>query len=171
MTELRSITQRLGMSDAGRLRPALRILVAALLALPIAVAASAPAQAATAGSCSGTIVSGGRVQLKTSSGTTVGEIIVYYQSSNGGTNTACLYHRGPAYNVYRQTMIQLGECIKRDCTYAFDGGFYMRDEGNYKKYAGPVQRTTTNGNCVVAEGSIVWGGHEIARSTGRVGCG
>lgn len=103
-------------------------------------------------------------------GTVIAEIVVYYQSGSGGTNTACTYHRGPAYGVATDTMVQLGECYRSDCTYAFDGGQFMRDSGTYSKFAGSVRRTSTDSNCVVAEGRITWRGKAHIWSTGRVGC-
>ncbi|MCY9556061.1 hypothetical protein M5W98_31225, partial [Paenibacillus apiarius] len=45
----------------------------------------APA-AQAAGSCSGTITYS---QVQTSG---LGELVIYYNSSNGGTNSACFYH-------------------------------------------------------------------------------
>ncbi len=80
-----------------------------------------------------------------------------------------MYHRGPTYGVATDSMVQLGECIVNDCTYAFDDS-YMRDSGRYAKFAGPVQHTSTNGNCVVAEARISWRGQSHVWGTGQVGC-
>ncbi|MEU8833527.1 hypothetical protein [Streptomyces sp900116325] len=56
---------------------------------------STPAQAAT--SCSGTVTS--RESFSYPGEGVVGELIIYYNSSNGGTNSACFYHRGQSYGV------------------------------------------------------------------------
>ncbi len=53
---------------------------------------SQPAQAATTAiSCSGTVTA--RYYASYPGVGVVGELIVYYNSANGGTNSACMYHR------------------------------------------------------------------------------
>lgn len=121
--------------------------------------AAAPAQAAT--SCSGTITHWQRF-VYNPTGAVVGELIIYYNSSNGGTNSACFYHRGPSYGVYAQTDIVLYRCAQRSgegqtCdTVAFD-----RDGGNYAYQAGPVGVTGTANYCVGAMGWIYWKGTPV----------
>ncbi|MBB4912635.1 hypothetical protein [Actinophytocola algeriensis] len=144
------------------------VLFAATMLIGVSgVVAASPASAETAGTCSGSITK--RKPLVVG-GTEIAEIIVYYKSGLGGNNTACMYHRGPTYGVTTDSMVQLGECYANDCTYAFDGGQFMRDSGHYAKFAGPVRRTSTDGNCVVAEARITWRGQTHIWSTGRVGC-
>lgn len=63
---------------------------------------ASPAQAAT--SCSGTITYDATVSR---SGSVIGELVIYYNSSNGGTNSACFYHRGVSYGVAAPTDIQI----------------------------------------------------------------
>ncbi|MFE3855575.1 hypothetical protein ACFXPN_31125 [Streptomyces griseorubiginosus] len=128
---------------------------------------ASPAQAAT--SCSGTVTYSDTVSR---SGSVIGELVIYYNTSNGGTNSACFYHRGVSYGVAASTSIQIYRCsqtsgIGQVCTPTQNS---LPDDGNYAYYAGPVGVTGTANNCVAAIGGIIWGGHDYYIETGRRGC-
>ncbi|MGI3203002.1 hypothetical protein ACRJ4W_41080 [Streptomyces sp. GLT-R25] len=116
---------------------------------------STPAQAAT--SCSGTITHSENIRIP-GRDTIIGELVIYYNSSNGGTNSACFYHRGPSVGVKAETYVRIMRCSQRSgegerC----DGTVQSRaDEGNYAYHAGPVGVTGTANYCVAAIGWIVW---------------
>ncbi|MFG1674424.1 hypothetical protein [Micromonospora sp. NPDC049282] len=118
-----------------------------------ALITAAPAQAAT--SCSGTVTYSKTVSR---SGSPIAELIIYYNSSNGGTNSACFYHRGVSYGKSALTGVQIARCAQssgegRTCN--FDA-LSNPDEGIYSSYAGPVGVTGTANNCVSAKGWLVW---------------
>jgi hypothetical protein len=45
-----------------------------------------------------------------------------------------------------------------------------REDGRFGKFAGPVRRTSTDRNCVVAEAFMTYKGRTYDGSTGKVGC-
>ncbi|MFI8890060.1 hypothetical protein [Streptomyces paradoxus] len=127
--------------------------------------ASAPAQAAT--SCSGTVTHSQPIKIPGTS-TVVGELTIYYNSSNGGTNSACFYHRGPSYGVAAKTYVGIYRCAQtsgegQTCRNTTPGDI---DEGNFAYQAGPVGVTGTANYCVGAQGWIVW--EHPAPDTGKM---
>ena len=126
-------------------------MLTALVTVGAGLTVGAPA-AQAAGSCSGTITYS-QVQ---SSG--LGELVIYYNSSNGGTNSACFYHRGPSYGVAAYTYVMIYRCSQRSgegqtCNTAVAGG---KDSGTFSYQAGPVGVTGTANYCVGATGWITW---------------
>ncbi|AOS62658.1 hypothetical protein [Actinoalloteichus hymeniacidonis] len=102
----------------------------------------------------------------------LGELVIYYNSSNGGTNSACFYHRGAAYGVPANTSVQIVRCTQTSgegqaCTADQTS---RRDTGNFSFYAGPVGVTGTAARCVAAAGYIDWNGVRYSMSSGRQGC-
>ncbi|MDT7840337.1 hypothetical protein, partial [Streptomyces justiciae] len=82
----------------------------------------------------------------------------YYNSSNGGTNSGCFYHRGPFYGVAAYTYVTIYRCSQRSgegqvCNTVASGGV---DDGNFSYQAGPVGVTGTANYCVGAIGWITW---------------
>jgi|SRR4051794_3467835 hypothetical protein len=149
------------------LRSVSTLAIGALLFGVIAVV-SAPS-AAAAVSCSGTISYDHTINR---AGQPIGELTIYYNSSNGGTNSACFYHRGVSNGVAAPTYVRAFRCTERSgegqpCTIAASSS---ADSGNYKVYAGPRGVTGTANYCVAAEGYIVWAGTEYYISSGRQGC-
>ncbi len=126
---------------------------------------SVPAQAATqAVSCSGTITARKYIGYA--------ELVIYYNSSNGGTNSACMNHLGESYGVSRPTSVQVFRCAEKsgqghDCTATASS---RRDFDSYAYFAGPVGVTGTANYCVAASGSILWDGETRYVNTGRQGC-
>jgi hypothetical protein len=139
-------------------------------ALPLAavvvstgIMSATPANAAV--SCSGTVT-----YSDTISG--VGELTIFYNTSNGGTNSACFYHRGAAYGVAAPTYVRTYRCVEssgegRPCTIDRSS---TPDLGNYRYHAGPRGVTGTANRCVAAVGYIDWGGSRHLISSGRQGC-
>ncbi|NEB05646.1 hypothetical protein [Streptomyces sp. SID13726] len=128
---------------------------------------ASPAQAAT--SCSGTITYSDTVSR---SGSVIGELVIYYNSSNGGTNSACFYHRGVSYGVTAYTSIQIYRCSQTSGTGDVCNPTQnsLPDDGNYAYYAGPVGVTGTANYCVSAIGSVTWAGRGYSIETGTRGC-
>lgn len=142
------------------------LVVLAMLSM-ISVFAAAPASAAV--SCSGTI---SYDQAINRGGSAIGELTIYYNTSNGGTNSACFYHRGASNGVAAPTYVRAFRCTQQSgegqpCTIAASSS---PDSGNYKQYAGPRGVTGTANYCVAAEGYIIWAGTEYYLSSGRQGC-
>ena len=112
---------------------------------------TAPA-ASAAVSCSGTIIYDRTIY---SGANPVAELTIYYNSTNGGTNSACVYHRGAYYGVARHTAVQIHRCAERSpgsgCTFTASS---PTDSGNYAYQAGPVGVTGTANYCVYAEGEM-----------------
>lgn len=134
-----------------RLTRALASTGAALVAVTGFAVLTAPA-ASAAVSCSGTVTYD---HTFTYNGNPVVELTVYYNSTNGGTNSACLYHRGAYYGVATPTSVQIHRCAQRNPGSGCDFTASSRtDSGNYAYYAGPVGVTGTANYCVFAEGSI-----------------
>ncbi|MPY61469.1 hypothetical protein [Streptomyces spongiae] len=118
--------------------------------------ASTPAQAAT--SCSGTVTHS--QTFRGSDGSIIGELTIYYNSSNGGTNSACFYHRGASYGVAANTYVLIMRCSQRSgegrtCTSTAQSS---PQDGDFSYYAGPVGVTGTANYCVAAIGWITWRG-------------
>ncbi|MEV4489932.1 hypothetical protein AB0K04_07445 [Micromonospora coxensis] len=129
--------------------------------------AAAPAQAAA--SCSGTVTYSKTVSR---SGSPIGELVIYYNSTNGGTNSACFYHRGVAYGTSALTGVQIARCAQRSgegrtCDFA---ALSAPDEGSYAYYAGPVGVTGTADYCVSAKGWILWAGSVYTVDSLTQGC-
>ncbi|MFD7957015.1 hypothetical protein ACFV4X_26420 [Streptomyces ardesiacus] len=133
---------------------------------------SQPAQAATTAiSCSGTITASYTVSYPGDG--VVGELVVYYNTSSGGTNSACLHHRGKSYGVSSETTVFIDKCSQtsgegRTCTQISQD----YDSGNYAYYAGPVGVTGTANNCVSVHGYIEYRGVnlQVPGAGKTVGC-
>jgi hypothetical protein len=134
--------------------------------------ASPSAQAATTAiSCSGTITANYPVSYPGDG--VVGNLTVYYNSTNGGTNSACFHHVGKSYGVASLTFVQIHKCAEtsgegRSCTLrAADTDF-----GEYAYHAGPVGVTGTANACVMVEGYIYHRGAGLRPSGvgSTVGC-
>lgn len=126
------------------------------------VIAASPAQAAV--SCSGTIT------YSRTYGP--GELTIFYNTTNGGTNSACFYHKGAAYGVAAPTYVRAYRCTQQSgegqpCTIAASSS---EDFGNYAYHAGPRGVTGTANYCVAAIGYIDWQGFRYQISSGRQGC-
>ncbi|MFJ8581815.1 hypothetical protein [Micromonospora sp. NPDC093277] len=141
--------------------------VAALAAsfATVQVIAEAPSQAAV--SCSGSVTYSKAVPASNP----VAELIIYYNSTNGGTNSACLYRRGAAYGQPGWTEVQIVRCRETSkggaCTRTAESGV----DGNiYSYYAGPRGVTGTVNNCVSAWGEVQWNGTRYPVASGPVGC-
>ncbi|HET8768264.1 MAG TPA: hypothetical protein VFM86_13155 [Pedococcus sp.] len=139
----------------------LAVVAVSLLTAAVGVILPAvPAQAAS--SCSGSMIA--YSNIKTSSGTVVGEIAVYYNSATG-YNCARYNHRGPTYGVASQTMIRIERCHettnRNQCTTSFSdpASWESTSIGNFAYYAGPVQVYAPN-NCVYVEGYVTYAGRE-----------
>ncbi|MFJ9522315.1 hypothetical protein ACIRPK_29175 [Kitasatospora sp. NPDC101801] len=133
----------------------------------VSLFASSTAQAAT--SCSGTVTYD---QSVSHNGSVIGELVIYYNSDNGGTNSACFYHRGASYGVSATTSVEIYRCLQRSGT---GGGCTVDvssriDKGSYAYSAGPVGVTGTANHCVYAYGYVNWAGHEYSVSSGTRGC-
>ncbi|MGV4985761.1 hypothetical protein ACWC0C_47635 [Streptomyces sp. NPDC001709] len=120
---------------------------------------SQSAQAAT--SCSGTITADYTISYPGDG--VIGELTVYYNSSNGGTNSACLYHRGKTSGVASLTDVVISKCSQtsgsgKPCSEIAQD----RDTGQYSSYAGPVGVTGTANNCVAVHGFIEYRGGTFA---------
>lgn len=131
------------------------------------VVTGAPSQAAVA--CSGTVAWTYEYPVSNP----VAELTIYYNSTNGGTNSACMYHRGSAYGVATRTSVKISRCAETSgentlpCTVTASS---TTDNGNYAYYAGPRGVTGTANNCVWAYGEIEWGGTTYWINSGRQGC-
>ncbi|MEU6203085.1 hypothetical protein ABZ814_05785 [Micromonospora musae] len=147
-----------------------RVLAAILLGLvtlgTTQVVTAGPSQAAV--SCSGTVTYARQIP----SSNPIGELVIYYNSTNGGTNSACFNHRGASYGVSATTAVSIVRCAERSgegqaCTPTAGP---VTDAGNYAYYAGPVGVTGTANYCVAAAGNITWKGTFYSLSSGRQGC-
>lgn len=135
-----------------RMRRSLAAACAALLAALSFSVLTAPA-ASAAVSCSGTITFD---QTYYNNGNPVAELTIYYNSTNGGTNSACFYHRGAYYGVAKHTEVQIHRCAQRNPGSGCDFTASSRiDSGNFAYHAGPVGVTGTASFCVLAEGYMV----------------
>ena len=85
-------------------------------------------------------------------GEQIGALDVYYSRSNGGTNTACLHHRGRTWGEGLETSVSIRRC---DSYYNCNStGQAVSDEGRYAYYAGPVSVSNTRRNCVSVRGIL-----------------
>jgi hypothetical protein len=98
----------------------------------------------------------GSSNIKTASGSVIGQLVVYKLTNNRVTNTYCVvtYHRGATYGVKLSTRIASG---------GPDGKGYV-DVENVKSYAGPFKRNFDTGcsTCtgwVYFAGEIIYKGH------------
>jgi hypothetical protein len=150
-----------------------RLLAAPLAALVaatgLAVLAAPAASAAT--SCSGTITYDRTYYV---GGNPVAEMTIYYNTTNGGTNSACFYHRGAYYGRSEPTAVRIYRCTQHTaspgspCTIAVAS---RTDSDNYSYYAGPVGVTGTANYCVAAEASMrLTSGDVLEVGTGTRGC-
>jgi hypothetical protein len=147
------------------------VLALGVLAGMLALQPSA-AQAQTAGSCTGSVTFSQKVN---GPGGTIGELIVYYKSDNGGTNTACMYHRGRSVGVPSITEAHIESCREQSgegqagCTILSQ----MTDNGPnpYASYAGPVSVIGVANRCVYASGFVYYQGVPYrVQPKGRMGC-
>ncbi|MGV9913389.1 hypothetical protein [Streptomyces tendae] len=133
--------------------------ISSILAILVSLAganlfASQSAQAATSAiSCSGTVTA--RYTSSLSGYGVIGEMIVYYNSSNGGTNSACVYRRGAAEGVASTTYVFIDKCSQtsgegRTCSPIAQDS----DSGSFAYYAGPAGVTGTANNCVSVHGGV-----------------
>lgn len=102
----------------------------------------------------------------------LGELTIYFNTSNGGTNSACFYHRGAAYGHAANTYVEIIRCTEtsgegQPCTPATNPD---SDGGSFEFYAGPVGVTGTANHCVAAAGYIDWNGTRYGITSGRQGC-
>jgi len=146
-----------------------RMTASAVLALGVAgvgsVATADHASAATA--CSGT-----KTFVFTAKGKA--QLVIYYNSSNGGTNSACMYHLGSYYGKAERTTVQIGRCTTwsgpegKSCTL---DKLSKVDANKYKYYAGPRGVTGTAKRCVWAKGTMhLTNGKTLVLVSGRQGC-
>ncbi|MFI7607206.1 hypothetical protein ACIBTV_18980 [Micromonospora sp. NPDC049366] len=147
------------------LRKAFGALLAVLTFGTVLVVTAAPSQAAVA--CSGTVT----FSYAFPTSNPVAELVIYYNSTNGGTNSACMYHRGAAYGSSARTSVQVARCAETSGTgYCTATAISTKDNGDYLYYAGPRGVTGTANNCVDAYGEIDWAGKTYYIHSGRQGC-
>ncbi|SEF32483.1 hypothetical protein SAMN05421837_106280 [Amycolatopsis pretoriensis] len=141
--------------------------VLAVLGIVLTTGAVTAVPASAAVSCSGTKT------YDSSSGTLgLGELTIYYNSSDGGTNSACFYHRGASYGVAAETYVKIQRCVEtsgegQPCT---PDRSSTPDTGIYKYYAGPKGVTGTANRCVAAIGWVFWHEEYAVIDSGRQGC-
>lgn len=153
-------------------RRALSVTSALVLAASGLLVVNAPL-ASAAVSCSGSIT--WDHTYKDSAGNPIAELTIYYNSSNGGTNSACLYHRGSYYGKTEPTAVQMLKCQEadsaagsQDCTVIAKSS---ADVNNYAYYAGPRGVTGTDTHCVVAIGDMeLTNGTLRSFNSGTQGC-
>ncbi|ASO19393.1 hypothetical protein FHR81_001660 [Actinoalloteichus hoggarensis] len=102
----------------------------------------------------------------------IGRLVIYYNSSNGGTNSACMYHNGSNYGVAAPTDVQIWRCTQssgegQPCT---ADKASPKDSGNFLYYAGPVGVTGTANRCVRALGHVAVGPRNYIFDSKRQGC-
>jgi len=142
--------------------------VTILASLGLAVLGGPEASAAV--SCSGTITYD---HTYNHNGNPVAEVTIYYNTSNGGTNSVCLYHLGAYRGKAEWTAVTMERCTQHtapagsDCHIAA----YKTDADNYSYYAGPVGLTGTANYCVDANGYMnLDDGTYLGIDTGTRGC-
>ncbi|MFL6162395.1 MAG: hypothetical protein ACJ74U_09205 [Jatrophihabitantaceae bacterium] len=144
---------------------------AVLLASSGLAGMTAPA-ADAAISCSGTIAYD---HTYFRDGNPVAEITIYYNSTNGGTNSACLYHRGAYYGKTESTSVGIARCTQHSAPPGSTCSVTANpppDDGFYAYYAGPVGVTGAANYCVEAYGNM-WLGPDtpsLGFNTGTRGC-
>ncbi|MEU3457656.1 hypothetical protein ABZ671_29245 [Micromonospora sp. NPDC006766] len=142
--------------------------VAALAAsfAAVQVITEAPSQAAV--SCSGTVT----YRKAVPASNPVMELVIYYNSTNGGTNSACVNHLGAAYGKPAPTWVHISRCAQTSgkgnaCAITEAS---TTDDGVYSYYAGPRGVTGTANNCVSASGGILWNNQSYSIVSGTQGC-
>ncbi|SBT39610.1 hypothetical protein [Micromonospora auratinigra] len=142
-----------------------QLLVLALVSTGVTLGVGA--QSAQAADCSGNLIN--RTLAKTSSGVTVGELVVYYNSSTG-KNCARFNHLGPAYGVKSTTYVWLTVCASGTAPDVCRNGEVDDSIGDFAYYAGPVYVYAPN-NCVRATGNLMYQGSQVRASTPvKIGC-
>jgi hypothetical protein len=117
-------------------RKFLRAFVATVLfgtCLVVGQLATAPA-ASAATSCSGTITWASSLKKEPRA-----QLVIYYNSSNGGTNSACMYHAGSTYGKALSTEVEISRCEKgydESDSFCFTDKTSRTDSGKFKYYAG-----------------------------------
>jgi len=94
-------------------------------------------------------------------------------SSNGGTNSACMYHAGSTYGKALSTEVEISRCesgYDESDTFCYTDKTSRTDSGTFKYYAGPVGVTGTKSRCVVAWGTIISGSRLIRIDSNPEGC-
>ncbi|MEU8261009.1 hypothetical protein AB0C02_10375 [Micromonospora sp. NPDC048999] len=132
----------------------------------VQVITEAPSQAAV--SCSGTIT----FRQAYPASNPVMELVIYYNSTNGGTNSACTNHLGATYGKPARTTVQIARCAQTSgkgnaCTVTAASTI---DDDIYSYYAGPRGVTGTANNCVAAAGMLQWGDITYNITSGTQGC-
>ncbi len=130
-----------------RMRAALLTLTMVVSTAGLVLTGSAPAEAA---SCSGTLIRSYPVTSKTN-GQKIAELNIYYNSANGGTNSACMTHTNAAYGKNLSTGVRIWKCgsyYNCNTVDPLGGGWAANDEGLYAYYAGPVKVTGTKSRCI-----------------------
>jgi len=129
--------------------------------------ATAPAASAKT-SCSGTITWASSLKKEPRA-----QLVIYYNSSNGGTNSACMYHAGSTYGKALSTEVQISRCEAgwdESDNYCIVDKTSRTDHGKFKYYAGPVGVTGTKHRCVAAWGTIISGSKLIRIDSDPEGC-
>jgi len=126
--------------------------------------ATAPEALAKA-SCSGTITWASSLKREPQ--------VIHYNSSNGGTNSACMRHAGSTYGKAMHTEVEISRCEpgydERDDEY-FDDKTSRSDKDDFKYHAGPVGVTGTKNRCVTAWGTMEKGKTFIRIDSEVEGC-
>ncbi|MEV6624350.1 hypothetical protein AB0M83_44275 [Amycolatopsis sp. NPDC051106] len=141
--------------------------ILAVLGIVLTTGAVTAAPANAAVSCSGT-----KTYNDSRGALGLGELTIYYNSADGGTNSACFYHLGALYGVAAETYVRIERCVETsgEGQYCTPDRSSSPDTGNYKYYAGPRGVTGTAHRCVAAVGWVYWGGEYYGISSGRRGC-
>jgi hypothetical protein len=129
--------------------------------------AAAPEASATA-SCSGRITWASSLKKEPRA-----QLVIYYNSSNGGTNSACMRHAGSTYGKAMHTEVEISRCepgYDESDNYCFTDKTSRTDKGNFKYYAGPVGVTGTKSRCVTAWGTMEKGNTFIRIDSDAEGC-
>jgi hypothetical protein len=100
--------------------------------------------------------------MTNSAGETAGRVELYYSSASGGTN--CLIVRDGDSATTRH---HIGATLRRE-----DLSYRGEDSGNYRKYAGGVLVTQTDGRCMYVTANTSWPqpGESYRGNWGPVAC-
>ena len=151
-------------------RRTLRAVVATILlgtCIVVGQLVTAPA-ASAAKTCSGTITWASSLKKEPRA-----QLVIYYNSSNGGTNSACMYRAGSTYGKALSTEVEISRCesgYDESDTFCYTDKTSRTDSGTFKYYAGPVGVTGTKSRCVVAWGTIISGSKLIRIDSNPEGC-
>lgn len=91
----------------------------------------------------------------------IGQLVMYHDPVNNGTDSACFFRLGPAKGVSTHTYVQIRLCNEKSgpglvCT---TKGIIDRDgPKNYSQYAGRVNVSPSEEVCSSAYGYVVWQG-------------